>query len=58
MSQEYILALVLVVGSALKIFGIELDNSALEGILGGAVALWIAVRRQSKGDIDIFGRRV
>lgn len=57
MSQEYILSLVLVLGGVLKIFKIEIENSALEGIIGGIVALWIAIRRFKKGDITIVGSR-
>jgi small neutral amino acid transporter SnatA (MarC family) len=55
MSQEYILAIVLILGGILKVFGIEIENSALEGIIGGAIALWIAVRRFKKGDITLGG---
>lgn len=57
MSQEYILSLVLVIGSILKAFHIELENSVLEGIIAGVIALWIAIRRYSKGDITIAGVR-
>ncbi len=57
MSQEYTLALVLVLGSILKAFGIELENSVLEGIIAGSVALWIAIRRYKKGDISLGGIR-
>ena len=57
MSQEYILAVVLILGGILKIFGIQIENSALEGIIGGLIALWIAVRRFQKGDITLGGVR-
>lgn len=57
MSQEYILSIVLVLGGLLKAFGIEIDNSALEGIIGGVIALWIAIRRYQKGDITPLGAR-
>jgi small neutral amino acid transporter SnatA (MarC family) len=57
MSQEYILAVVLILGGVLKVFGIQIENSALEGILGGLIALWIAVRRFQKGDITLGGVR-
>jgi len=57
MSQEYIGSLVLLIGAVLKIFKVEIDNSALEGLLAGIVALWIAVRRYKKGDITIVGAR-
>lgn len=54
-SQEYILAIVLIVGGVLKIFNIEIENSALEGLIGGIIALWIAIRRYSKKDINPLG---
>lgn len=56
-SHEYVLAVVLLLGSVLKIFGIELENSILEGLIAGAAALWIAIRRKAKGDITILGAR-
>jgi len=55
MSQEYILSLVLVLGSILKAFGIEIENSVLEGVIAGVIAIWIAVRRFKKGDINVLG---
>jgi hypothetical protein len=57
MSQEYILALVVVLASLLKIFGIQIENKVLEGLLTGIVALWIAARRYRRGDITIGGFR-
>ena len=57
MSQEYILSIVLVLGGILKAFGIEIENSALEGIIGGVIALYIAFRRFKKGDITVVGSR-
>lgn len=56
-SQEYILSIVLVLGGVLKIFGIELENTVIEGLVGGVIALWIAIRRFKKGDITIGGFR-
>ena len=55
MSQEYILSIVLVIGGVLKAFGIEIENEALEGIISGGIALYIAFRRHSRGDITIGG---
>ncbi len=57
MSQEYLLSIVLVLGGVLKAFGIEIENTALEGTITGVIAIWIAVRRFSKGDIKISGVR-
>ena len=56
-SQEYVLSIVLVLGGILKLFKIEIENSALEGLIGGVIALWIAIRRFKKGDITIGGFR-
>ena len=55
LSQEYVAAIVLIVGAILKAFGIELGNEVLEGIIAGALALWIAIRRYKKGDINLAG---
>lgn len=57
MSQEYLSALVIVIVSVLKIFGIEVASDAITGILTGALALWVAIRRYKKGDITIAGYR-
>jgi hypothetical protein len=55
MSTEYSLAIALVIGGVLKIVGIEIDNSAIEGLIAGVVALIIAIKRYSKGDITKLG---
>jgi hypothetical protein len=57
MSKEYVFSIVLLLGGLLKIFGIEIDNSALEGLIGGCIALYIAIRRYKRGDINIVGAR-
>ena len=57
MSQEYIGALVIVIGAGLKIFNIEIENSAIEGLIAGIIAIWIAVRRFRKGDISVLGAK-
>jgi diacylglycerol kinase len=54
-SREYILAIVLVIGSILKAFGIEVENSAIEGIIVGVIAVVMAVIRYRKGDISLGG---
>ena len=57
MSQEYALAIALVLGGVLKFFKIEIENDAIEGLVVGAIALWIAIRRYQKGDITALGVR-
>ena len=55
MSHEYALSIAILVGSGLKLFGIEIENKVLEGFVFGVASLWIAVRRYKKGDINIGG---
>jgi uncharacterized membrane protein len=55
MSQEYIGAIVLLLGAILKAFNIEIPNETVEAVIAGAIALWIAVRRFKKGDINVLG---
>ena len=57
-SQEYIGALALVIVSVLKIFGVEIANDAITGIITGVIAIYIAFRRLKKGDITPLGRKV
>lgn len=57
MSHEYALSVAIVIGSVLQIFGIEMENKTLEGLVYGLAACWIAFRRFKKGDITIGGVR-
>jgi hypothetical protein len=57
MSQEYLGAIVLLIGAVLKIFKIEIDNGAIEGLLAGLIAVYIAYKRFKKGDITVLGAR-
>jgi hypothetical protein len=57
MSQEYAGAIVLVIGALLKVFGIEVASDAIQGIVVGVIAVWIAIRRFQKGDIKLSGVR-
>jgi len=56
-SNEYVGAIVLMVVGILKAFGIEIASDAIAGIISGGIALWIAVRRFSKKDINVLGIR-
>jgi len=56
-SQEYIAAIALILISVLKVFGIEIENQTIEALIAGVLALWIAIRRKSKGDITALGFR-
>jgi hypothetical protein len=55
MSQQYIAAVALIIGSILKAFGIEIENAIIESLVFGGLALWIAIRRKQQGDITAFG---
>ena len=57
LSQEYIGSLVIVLITVLKIFKIELASDEVTAIVTGAVALYVAIRRFSKGDITVGGLR-
>lgn len=57
MSQEYTGALVILLVSILKLFKVELGNEEVTTIVTGFVALWVAIRRYSKGDITVGGTR-
>ena len=57
MSNEYIGAIAILIVSGLKMFGIELANDVVMGLVTGVVALWIAVKRYQKGDITLGGFR-
>lgn len=54
-SQEYIGALVIVIVSVLKLFKIEIASEAVSGLITGVIAVWIAIRRFQKKDINILG---
>ncbi len=56
-SQEYVAALVIVLGGVLKLFKIEIDNGTIEGVIAGILGLWIAVRRYQRKDITIVGKK-
>lgn len=57
MSQEYIGAIVIIIVSLLKVFGIEIGSEVITGIITGVLALWVAIRRHQKGDITVLGAR-
>jgi hypothetical protein len=57
MSQEYIGAIVLIIGAVLKFFRIEIPNESVEGLIAGLIAIYIAYRRYKRGDITIVGAR-
>lgn len=55
LSQEYISAIAILVISIFKLFHIEVTADAVTGIITGALAIWIAIRRYQKGDITLGG---
>lgn len=54
-SHEYVGAIVIVIVSLLKAFGVDIGNEEVTTIVTGFVALWIAIRRFSKGDVTLGG---
>ena len=56
-SQQYVGAIVILVVSLLKIFGVEIANEAITGIVTGVIAIWIAIRRHNVGDITLTGSK-
>lgn len=57
MSNEYVGALVILLVQVLKLFGVELGNEEVTTIVSGLVAVWVAFKRYSKGDITMGGVR-
>jgi len=57
-SQEYLAAIAILIVQVLKMFGIEIGNDAITGILTGVLAIWVAIRRYQKRDINIAGARL
>lgn len=58
MSQEYSASLVILLMSVLKLLKVDIAESEVTAIVTGLLALWVAIRRFNKGDINIFGARV
>jgi len=57
MSQEYIGAIAILLVQVLGLLGVKLANEEVTNIVTGFVALWVAFRRYSKGDITMGGVR-
>lgn len=54
-SQEYLGAIVILLVQVLKLFGVELAAEEVTTIVTGVVALWVAIARFKKGDINMGG---
>ena len=54
-SKEYVGAVVIIIVSVLKAFGIDIATDTVTAIVTGAVALVIAIARYRKGDISLGG---
>lgn len=57
MSQEFLGAIGILIVGLLQIFGIIIPQDAVVGIITGVLAIWVAIRRHSKGDITPLGFR-
>ncbi len=55
LSQEYIAALTIVIVGLLKAFGVEIGSSEVTAGITTLLALWVMIRRYSKGDIKVSG---
>ena len=55
LSKEYLGAIIILLGSVLKAFGVEIENELIEGVVFGIVSLVIAISRFKKGDINALG---
>lgn len=58
MSNEYISAIVILIVTILKALNIEVASDAVSGLVTGVLAIWIAYKRYSKGDITVLGKRL
>lgn len=54
-SQEYVGAIVILLVSVLKLLGIEIGSDVLTSLITSVIAIWVAVRRYQKRDINIVG---
>lgn len=54
-SQQYIGSIVILLISLLKMFKIDIGSEELTAIITGAIALWVAIKRFQKGDINVAG---
>lgn len=54
-SQQYVGSIVILLISLLKVFKIDIGNEELTAIITGVIALWVAVKRFQKGDINMAG---
>ena len=59
MSQQYISALIVIVGALLTLFKVQMDQESVTQIVIAAITLisgiWIAYRRYKQGDITVAG---
>lgn len=58
MSKEYISAIALILVSILNAFGIEIGNEAITGIITGVIAIFLAIKRYKRGDINALGKKI
>lgn len=57
-SQEYIGAVVILIISVLKIFGIEIANDVMTGLVTGLVALYVAILHKKANNISVLGKKL
>lgn len=57
MSQEYIAAIAILIVSLLKLFKIEVGNDVITAFVTSVLAIWVAIRRYQRGDINALGAK-
>jgi len=57
LDSSYIGALAILVVSLLKVFGVEVGNEAIAGIITGVVAIFIAYKQKTEKNLTIGGVR-
>lgn len=56
-SFQYITLVVLIIGSILKAFGIEIEDNVIEGLVVGVVMIIMAVVTKRKENVNVLGMK-
>ena len=54
-SQQYTVSIAILAVTVFKLFGIEIANETITGIIVGVLAIWGAIKRHQQGDINVLG---
>lgn len=58
MSTEFIASVVAIITSILSAFNVEIGHDLVNAVVTGAAALYVIVRKVSKGEITPLGKRI